>query len=60
MAWSLPWSREPGASPADAVDAADSVPAGLAKARAAIASGAALAKLEQMVTRTHALAGAAA
>ena len=37
----------------------DSVPAGLAKARAVIASGAALAKLEQVVTRTHALATAA-
>ena len=23
MAWSLPWSRKPDASPADAVDAAD-------------------------------------
>lgn len=39
-----------------AANVVDSVPAGLAKARAAIASGAALAKLEQMVTRTHALA----
>ncbi len=39
-----------------AANVVDSVPAGLAQARAAIASGAALAKLEQMVTRTHALA----
>lgn len=39
-----------------AANVVDSVPAGLAKARAAVASGAALAKLEQMVTRTHALA----
>jgi anthranilate phosphoribosyltransferase len=39
-----------------AANVVDSVPAGLAKARAAIASGAALAKLDQMVTRTHALA----
>ncbi|BEP93872.1 anthranilate phosphoribosyltransferase [Acidovorax sp. A79] len=39
-----------------AANVVDSVPAGLEKARAAIASGAALAKLEQMVTRTHALA----
>lgn len=39
-----------------AANVVDSVPAGLAKARAAITSGAALAKLEQMVTRTHALA----
>ena len=43
-----------------AANVVDSVPAGLAKARAAIASGAALAKLEQLVTRTHALAGVAA
>ena len=43
-----------------AANVVDSVPAGLEKARAAIASGAALAKLEQMVTRTHALAGIAA
>lgn len=42
-----------------AANVVDSVPAGLAKARAAIASGAALAKLEQVVTRTHALATAA-
>ena len=41
-----------------AANVVDSVPAGLAKARAAIASGAALAKLEQVVTRTHALAAA--
>ncbi|MBV7430271.1 anthranilate phosphoribosyltransferase [Acidovorax sp. sif1233] len=39
-----------------AANVVDSVPAGLAKARAAVASGAALAKLDQMVTRTHALA----
>ena len=39
-----------------AANVVDSVPAGLAKARAVIASGAALAKLEQVVTRTHALA----
>ncbi|MBV7543047.1 anthranilate phosphoribosyltransferase [Acidovorax sp. sic0104] len=39
-----------------AANVVDSVPAGLAKARAAVASGAALAKLEQMVMRTHALA----
>ncbi|WP_426305404.1 anthranilate phosphoribosyltransferase [Acidovorax facilis] len=42
-----------------AANVVDSVPAGLAEARAAIASGAALAKLEQVVTRTHALATAA-
>ncbi|CAN7417706.1 MULTISPECIES: anthranilate phosphoribosyltransferase [Acidovorax] len=42
-----------------AANVVDSVPAGLAKARAVIASGAALAKLEQVVTRTHALATAA-
>jgi len=42
-----------------AANVVDSVPAGLAKAREAIASGAALARLEQLVTRTHALAGAA-
>jgi len=41
-----------------AANVVDSVPAGLAKAREAIASGAALARLEQLVTRTHALAGA--
>ena len=40
-----------------AANVADSIQAGIAKARAAIASGAALAKLEQVVTRTHALAG---
>ncbi|MDD2178681.1 anthranilate phosphoribosyltransferase [Acidovorax sp. D2M1] len=39
-----------------AANVVDSIPGGIAKARAAIASGAALAKLEQMVTRTHALA----
>ena len=39
-----------------AANVVNSVPAGLEKARAAIASGAALAKLEQLVTRTHALA----
>jgi anthranilate phosphoribosyltransferase len=39
-----------------AANVVDSIPDGIAKARAAIASGAALAKLEQMVTRTHALA----
>ncbi|MFN7855908.1 MAG: anthranilate phosphoribosyltransferase [Acidovorax sp.] len=39
-----------------AADVVDSVPAGLEKARAAIASGAALAKLEQIAARTHALA----
>lgn len=42
-----------------AANVADSVQSGIAKARAAIASGAALAKLEQVVTRTHALATAA-
>lgn len=39
-----------------AANVAESIQAGIAKARAAIASGAALAKLEQVVTRTHALA----
>ena len=39
-----------------AANVAESLPAGLALARAAIASGAALTKLEQLVTRTHALA----
>jgi anthranilate phosphoribosyltransferase len=39
-----------------AANVVDSIPGGIAMARAAIASGAALAKLEQMVTRTHALA----
>ncbi|WP_298212990.1 anthranilate phosphoribosyltransferase [Acidovorax sp.] len=39
-----------------AANVVDSVPAGLAKARAAVASGAALAKLEQLAMRTHALA----
>ncbi len=42
-----------------AANVTDSIQAGIAKARAAIASGAALAKLEQVVTRTHALATAA-
>ena len=41
-----------------AANVADSIQAGIAKARAAIASGAALAKLEQVVTRAHALATA--
>jgi len=41
-----------------AANVVDSVPAGLAKAREAITSGAALARLEQLVTHTHALAGA--
>ena len=41
-----------------AANVADSIQTGIAKARAAIASGAALAKLEQVVTRTHALAAA--
>ncbi|PVY90667.1 anthranilate phosphoribosyltransferase [Acidovorax sp. 99] len=41
-----------------AANVAESIQAGIAKARAAIASGAALAKLEQVVTRTHALATA--
>ena len=41
-----------------AANVADSIQAGIAKARAAIASSAALAKLEQVVTRTHALATA--
>ena len=41
-----------------AANVADSIQAGIAKARAAIALGAALAKLEQVVTRTHALATA--
>lgn len=39
-----------------AANVVDSIPDGIAKARAAIASGAALTKLEQLVTRTHALA----
>ncbi|MFY3386711.1 anthranilate phosphoribosyltransferase [Paracidovorax sp. MALMAid1276] len=39
-----------------AANVVGSIPDGIAQARAAIASGAALAKLEQMVTRTHALA----
>lgn len=39
-----------------AANVVDSIPDGIAKARAAVASGAALAKLEQLVTRTHALA----
>ncbi|MGN8003182.1 anthranilate phosphoribosyltransferase [Acidovorax sp. 22279] len=39
-----------------AANVAESIQTGIAKARAAIASGAALAKLEQVVTRTHALA----
>ena len=39
-----------------AANVANSIQAGIAKARAAIASGAALAKLEQVVTRTKALA----
>ncbi|HVL43305.1 MAG TPA: anthranilate phosphoribosyltransferase [Acidovorax sp.] len=43
-----------------AANVAESIQAGIAKARAAIASGAALAKLEQVVTRTHALATASA
>jgi len=43
-----------------AANVVDSVPAGLAKAREAIASGAALARLEQLVARTHALAESAA
>ena len=38
-----------------AANVVDSIPDGIAKARAAIASGAALAKLEQLVTRTHVL-----
>ncbi|PJI95779.1 anthranilate phosphoribosyltransferase [Acidovorax sp. 69] len=42
-----------------AANVAGSIQDGIAKARAAIASGAALAKLEQVVTRTHALALAA-
>ncbi len=42
-----------------AANVAESIQTGIAKARAAIASGAALAKLEQVVTRTHALATAA-
>ena len=41
-----------------AANVAESIQTGIAKARAAIASGAALAKLEQVVTRTHALATA--
>ena len=41
-----------------AANVAESIPTGIAKARAAIASGAALAKLEQVVTRTHAQATA--
>ena len=39
-----------------AANVAASIPEGIAKARAAIDTGAALAKLEQLVTRTHALA----
>ena len=39
-----------------AANVAVTIPEGIAKARAAIDSGAALAKLEQLVTRTHALA----
>ena len=39
-----------------AANVAESIPDGIAKARAAIASGAAKARLEQLVTRTHALA----
>ena len=39
-----------------AANVASSIADGLAKARAAIASGAALARLEQLVARTHALA----
>ena len=39
-----------------AANVAGSIAEGLAKARAAIASGAALARLEQLVVRTHALA----
>ena len=39
-----------------AANVASSIADGLAKARAAIASGAALARLEQLVVRTHALA----
>jgi anthranilate phosphoribosyltransferase len=42
-----------------AANVADSIQDGIAKARAAIASGAALAKLEQVVMRTHALAAVA-
>jgi len=42
-----------------AANVAGSIQDGIAKARAAVASGAALAKLEQVVTRTHALAVAA-
>ena len=42
-----------------AANVVDSIQAGIAKAHAAISSGAALAKLEQVVTRTHALATAA-
>jgi len=41
-----------------AANVAESIQTGIANARAAIASGAALAKLEQVVTRTHALATA--
>jgi len=39
-----------------AANVAASIPEGIAQARAAIDAGAALAKLEQLVTRTHALA----
>ncbi|MFN3375794.1 MAG: anthranilate phosphoribosyltransferase [Burkholderiaceae bacterium] len=39
-----------------AANVADSMADGIARARAALASGAALAKLEQLVARTHALA----
>jgi anthranilate phosphoribosyltransferase len=41
-----------------AANVAASMAEGIAQARAAIDSGAALAKLEQLVTRTHALAAA--
>ncbi|MDZ7861639.1 anthranilate phosphoribosyltransferase [Acidovorax sp.] len=43
-----------------AANVATSIADGLAKARAAVASGAALARLEQLVARTHALAACAA
>jgi anthranilate phosphoribosyltransferase len=42
-----------------AANVATSIQEGIAKARAAIASGAAQARLEQLVTRTHALAASA-
>ena len=55
--------RQQGIGPGDrvalyAANVAATMLEGIAQARAAIDSGAALAKLEQLVTRTHALAAA--